>query len=181
MKRALLIVDIQKEYFEGGKCVLHEPVKAAEKAKQLIDYFHRTNEPVIYICHINTGENASAFVQGSEGTQIYQGITPAACDQVFYKHVPDSFMSDGLEDYLRQKEINTLTICGMMSHMCIDTTVRSAKVKGYEVTLLEDACTTMDLEWDGTKYPAETIHNIYMASLCGSFATVMKTEEYIKK
>ena len=176
--RALLIVDIQKDYFEGGKGVLFEPEKAAANAKKLIEYFRRKNEPVIYIRHISTEDGAVLFLPGSEGTEIYPIIQPLEEEKVFIKHVPDSFMAEGLTDYLEQMNIKELAVCGMMSHMCIDTIVRSAKEKGYNVTLLEDACTTMDLEWQGKRYPAETVHHIFMASLIGTFATIMKTEEF---
>lgn len=179
MKKALLVVDIQKDYFEGGKGVLFEPEKAAVNAKKLIDSFHQKGELVIYIRHISTEDGAVLFLPDSVGTEIYPGVQPAAGDPVFIKHVPDSFMADGLTKYLEQNEVKELAVCGMMSHMCIDTTVRSAKEKGYDVTLLEDACTTMALTWQGKSYPAETVHNIFMASLIGTFATIMKTEEYI--
>lgn len=177
MKRALLLVDIQKDYFEGGKNVLFEVEKAVANAKKLIEHFHQTGEPVIYIRHISTEEGAVLFLPGSEGTEFYPAVQPTKEDKIFIKHVPDSFMAEGLIDYLEDHDITDLVVCGMMSHMCIDTTVRSAKEKGYNVTLLEDACTTMELEWKGTRYPAETVYNIFMASLIGTFATIIKTEE----
>ena len=69
----------------------------------------------------------------------------------------------------------------MMTHMCIDTTVRAARDLGYKNILVSDACTTKDLEWNSIKIPAETVQNVYMASLNGKFAHVIKTEEYFKK
>lgn len=180
MKKALLVIDIQNDYFEGGNAELFEPIPAMENAKKLMNLFHRKNEPVIYIQHINTYEGADFFLPDSDGNKIYSEIQPLSDDLVFIKHEPDSFLSDGLTEYLKGQNIDELVICGMMSHMCVDTTVRSAKAKGYEVTLLEDACTTMDLEWQGERYPAKTVHQIYMASLSGVFATVMTTDAYIE-
>lgn len=181
MKRALILVDIQKDYFEGGKGVLHEPERAAANAKRLIDRFRRKQEPVIYIRHISTEEGAVLFLPHSVGTEIHPSVQPEEKEPIFVKHVPDSFMAEGLTEYLEQNEIRQLVICGMMSHMCIDTTVRSAKAKGYDVILPEDACTTMDLEWRGRRYPAETVHNIYMASLVGTFAVIGKTDDYLEQ
>lgn len=181
MKRALILVDIQKDYFEGGKGVLHEPEQAAANAGKLIDRFRRNQEPVIYIRHISTEEGAVLFLQDTAGTEIHPSVQPEEKDPIFVKHVPDSFMAEGLTEYLEQNEIRQLVICGMMSHMCVDTTVRSAKARGYDVILPEDACTTMDLEWQEKCYPAETVHNIYMASLIGTFAAICKTEEYLKQ
>ena len=70
-------------------------------------------------------------------------------------------------------------MCGMMTHMCVDTTVRAAKDLGYLVTLISDACATKDLEWNGLKLSASFINDVYMASLNGRFATVMSSTDYL--
>ena len=75
-----------------------------------------------------------------------------------------------------ENEITELVVCGMMTHMCVDTTVRAAKDLGYLVTLISDACATKDLEWNGRKLPASLINDVYMASLNGRFATVMSSQ-----
>ena len=67
----------------------------------------------------------------------------------------------------------------MMSHMCIDTTVRACQDYGYEVTVIEDACTTMALKHDKRRIDAETVHAVYMASLAEGFAKVMKAEDFL--
>ena len=67
----------------------------------------------------------------------------------------------------------------MMSHMCVDTTVRACQDYGYEVTVIEDACTTMALQYDKRKIDAEIVHAVYMASLAEGFAKVMKVEDFL--
>ena len=67
----------------------------------------------------------------------------------------------------------------MMSHMCVDTTVRACQDYGYEVTVVEDACTTMSLKHNGRKIDAETVHDVYMAALGDGFAKLVKSENYL--
>ncbi len=179
MKRALLIVDIQNDYFAGGRGELFEPEKAAVNAKAALDYFRKTGEEVIFIRHESTEEGDFLFSHGSFGTEIYPLLAPREGEKVFVKSVPDSFLSDGLAEHLKNSEISELVVCGMMSHMCIDTTVRAAASRGYKVILLEDACTTLDLERHGVRYPAKQVHEIFMASLDGAFAKVITTDSFL--
>jgi nicotinamidase-related amidase len=66
----------------------------------------------------------------------------------------------------------------MMSHMCVDTTVRACQDFGFKVILLDDACATPDLNYNGEVIPAEIVHKTYMASLNDVFAKVIKTGEF---
>ena len=77
--------------------------------------------------------------------------------------------------------VTDLVICGMMTHICVDATVKSAKYFGYNVTLVSDACTTRDIEWNGERIPANVVQNVYMSSLDGTFANVLTSEEYFKE
>ena len=175
MKQALLIIDVQNDYFKDGKMELVNPEHALEKINQLEHYFNQNNLPIIYIQHISLQADATFFLPNSEGINIPEQIAPRANEKVIIKHFPDSFYNTGLNEHLATLGINHLVICGMMSHMCIDTTVRSAKRLGYNVSLLSDACTTKALVWNNETIPAETVHKTFMASLHGTFANVIDT------
>lgn len=176
MKSALVLIDIQKDDFAGGKNELFRPIEAAENAKELLAYFRQTKLDIFHIRHISTGEKASFFLPGTEGAEIHPLVLPQANERVIIKHSPDSFLNTGLEQELRDRHIERLVMCGMMSHMCIDTTVRAAKRLGFSVLLAEDACTTKDLIWNDELIPAETVHRTMMAALSGTFAQVEKTK-----
>jgi nicotinamidase-related amidase len=92
--------------------------------------------------------------------------------------MPSSFLGTNLAMVLKEENITDVVVCGMMSHMCVDTTVRACQDFGFNVTLLDDACTTMDLIYNDDVIPAEIVHKTYMASLDEIFATVMKTNEF---
>ena len=98
---------------------------------------------------------------------------------VVRKSYPSSFRETTLQDILKPLGITKLVIAGMMSHMCVDTTVRAAYDLGYQIDVIADGCTTMDLEYKGTVIPAEIVTKTYMASLNGMFARVLNADEFL--
>jgi nicotinamidase-related amidase len=173
MKKALLLIDIQNDYFNGGRNQLVNAEKAAETAKQALDFFRREHLPVFHVQHISLQEGATFFLPNSDGCEINARVLPERNETVVIKHTPDSFFQTDLNEQLAALGIEQLFICGMMSHMCVDTSVRAAKRLGYNVILIADACATRDLEWNDEIIPAETVHNVFMASLKGTFAEVI--------
>lgn len=180
MKSALIIIDIQNDYFKGGAYELVNPEQAAKQAKKILNAFRQKRLPVFHVRHINNYPGANFHLEKSYGSEIHSIVAPMPEEKVIIKHAPSAFLQTGLSKELQDQEINHLVICGMMSHMCIDTSVRAAQDYGFTVTLLEDACTTRDLEWNGTKISAEIVHNTIMASVNGVFAQVMRTKEFLK-
>lgn len=180
MKSTLLIIDIQNEYFDGGKNPLYGPEQAAANAKRVLEFFRENTLPVYHVRHINVRPGAATFLPDTGGSEIHQSVAPKDGEHVIVKNYPSAFLKTGLRDALKSAGIEQLVVCGMMSHMCIDTTVRAAMDHGFAVTLLEDACATKDLSWGGHLVPAETVHRSFMAALSGMFAQVKTTEGFLK-
>lgn len=181
MNIGLVLVDIQNDYFKGGKSELFQPEKAASQAKKILSFFRNNNLPVFHVKHVNTKKNAAFFIPETMGVDIYKDVYPQDGEAVIIKHTPDSFFETSLRNELEDRNISHLVVCGMMTHMCIDTTVRSAKNFNYSVTVIEDACTTKDLIWNENKIPAFKVHETFMASLNGMFAEIQTADEWIKK
>lgn len=179
MKPTLLIVDIQNDYFVGGKMELTGMDAACENALKLLSWFRSKNYPIVFIQHLATKPNATFFIPGTSGAEIHQSIMPFSNETVIVKHFPNSFRETTLHQYLQEQGLNNLIICGAMSHMCIDTTTRAAADLGYACTLIADACATRDLVFDGKKVQAEQVQTAYMAALNGSFAQVISTENFL--
>ena len=179
MKIALILVDIQNDYFPSGKNPLHHTQEAAEQAKRVLAFFRRQGHLVFHVQHISKS-GSRFFLPDTEGVKINASVLPAPGEEIVIKHAPSAFLHTGFAEKLLSQGISHLVVCGMMSHMCIDTTVRAAQDYGFSVTVLEDACTTKDLTWNGAVIPAETVHGAIMASLKGTFADVMTTAEYLK-
>lgn len=180
MKKALLIIDVQNDYFSNGKCELYKSEEALNTIQKLLESFRKQNLPVFYIQHVSTTQ-ATFFIPETDGVQIHKGIKPLDTETVIVKHYPNSFYETKLQDELMKNEITDLVVCGMMTHMCVDTTVRAAKDYGYKITLISDGCTTKDLEWNGDKLPASIVQSVYMTSLNQKFATVTTSENFLRE
>ena len=178
MKLALIIIDVQNDYFESGKMPLHNPLKALKNIERVLTKFREKGLPVFHIQHINEPDD-DFFQPNTDGAEIHSRLTPLSNEYHLIKHMPSSFLGTGLEKLLKEKGITDIVVCGMMSHMCVDTTVRACQDLGLNVVLLDDACATINLNYNGEVIPAETVHKTYMASLNGVFAKTIMTNEFV--
>ena len=178
MSTALIIIDVQNDYFPNGRCELVQSEQALAATQKLLAYFRLNNMPIYFVQHISA-PTATFFLPDSDGVQIHPGIDPQPCEQVICKHTPNSFYNTDLHAKLQQISVQELIICGMMTHMCVDTTVRAAKDLGYAITLISDACATKNLEWDGHSIAASTVQSVYLASLNGAFANILTSTGYL--
>ncbi len=172
MNEALLIIDVQNDYFPGGSNELYRPLEAEGRIRELIAESRSVGRPVVYIRHLNPPDD-TFFLEGTFGSEISERIRPRPEDKVIIKRYPNSFLQTELDAYLKSLRVDTLIVCGMMTHMCVDTTVRAAMDYGYQVKLVADACATMDLELNGETIPAEMVHKAFIAALDGVFATIV--------
>jgi nicotinamidase-related amidase len=179
MKTGLLLVDLQNDYFPGGKMELIGILQASEKARNLLDHFRRNNVPVFHVQHISIHLGATFFLPRTEGGKIHTTVEPLAGEKVFQKHFPNSFRETQLLETLRKQDVVDLVIAGAMSHMCVDATVRAACDLGFTCTVIEDACATKDLEFRGSLVPAAHVHRAFMAALHAAYAKVMTAEEFL--
>lgn len=181
MKKALLLIDIQNDYFPSGRKTLMGSDIASENAKMVLESCRKEGIPVIHVQHINYREGAQFFLPETTGIDIHENVKPLAGEKVITKQYPNSFRETELLEYLQSLEIRELIICGMMTHMCIDTTVRAAKDLKFINLLIGDACATLDLEINNKKIAAENVQNAFLSALNYSFATVITTQEYLNK
>lgn len=180
MKTALLLIDIQREYFPGGAIPLAGAAEAACQARQLLAHARYNHVPAVFVQHINLNPQAGTFVSGSGGVSLYTSIRPFPGEAVIRKHYPNAFRDTELLELLRADQVSRLVICGMMTHMCIDTTTRAAFDLGFECILAADACATRDLTFAGGEpVPAAVIQRAFLAALDGTFCKVMDTDEIV--
>ena len=178
MKTALLVIDIQKDYFPDGKFPLVNPEAAAKKAYELLQCFREHNGHHVHVQHISLEPDATFFIRGDSGSDIHDLVAHFEGEPIVYKHEPNSFLNTELLDLLKGWEIERVVVCGMMTHMCVDATARAASDLGFELIVAEDACATRDLKYDETTIPADLVHKSFLAAL-KSYGRVMKTEEII--
>jgi nicotinamidase-related amidase len=177
MTTALLIIDIQNDYFPGGAMELAGADAAAANAAKLLAAFRKKSAPVIHMQHIATRPGATFFRPGTPGAEIHASVRPLPGETVFQKNFPNSFRETPLLAHLRGAGISNLVIAGMMTHMCVDTTTRAAADLGFACSLAHDACATKALAFNGVEVPAGNVQASYMAGLNGLFAKVLPTAE----
>ena len=177
MKTALLLVDIQNDYFPGGKMELTGVEAAAAKAADLLNLFREKNWPVFFVQHIAAGENASFFLPDTNGVEIHASLQKGPGDVIIHKHFPNSFRETDLQTQLENLDVVRLVICGAMSHMCIDATTRAAADLRFECIVVADACATRDLQFGSDAIPAGQVHGAFMAALGAAYARVTTFEE----
>lgn len=175
MKTALLVIDIQKDYFPGGKYPLVNPLEAAQKAYMILQCFRENGADHVHIQHISLEPDATFFISGDRGTDIHDSAAHFDGEPIVYKHEPNAFLNTNLLELLRSWEIERVVITGMMTHMCVDATARAASDLGFQVIVAEDACATRDLKYGDTTIPAELVHKAFLAAL-KSYGRVMKSE-----
>lgn len=165
---ALLLIDIQYFYFPGARQPLLNPEEASLNAQKLLTHFREKGQLVIHVRH-----NAKT------GGEIHKNVAPLETEKVISKNSVNSFRSTDLLDYLKEHKIESLVISGMMTHMCVEAAVRAASDYGFEVTVIEDACTTRALEFNGIEISAEEVHNSTLATLSGTYAKVIDTKTFL--
>ncbi|WP_353188605.1 cysteine hydrolase family protein [Pseudomonas sp.] len=178
-KQALIVVDIQNDYFPQGKWPLVGADAAADNAARLIAAFREAGNPVVHIRHEFTSEDAPFFTPGSEGAKLHPKVLNRADEPVVLKHFVNSFRETELKSVLDEHGINDLVVVGSMSHMCVDGITRAAADMGYSVTVIHDACASRDLEFNGLTVPAAHVHAAFMAALGFAYASVVSTDEFL--
>ena len=178
MKIALLLIDIQNDYFPGGKMELVNPLEAAKKAYGLLQCFREHGGRHVHIQHVSLKPDATFFISGDRGTDIHDSVAHFEEEPLVQKHYPNSFRETNLLELLKGWGVERVIITGMMTHMCVDATTRAAADFGFQVIVAEDACATRDLKYGETVIPAEHVHKAFMAAL-KSYGQVMTSEQVI--
>jgi nicotinamidase-related amidase len=179
MTKALLIIDIQNDYFLGGKMELEGSEPASLRAGELIAAFRKRRMPVIHIQHLSTRPGATFFLPDTDGVKIHDNVAPAAGETLIQKHFPNAFRDTTLLEHLQTTGIRELVIAGMMTHMCVDATTRAAADLGFTCSLAHDACATRALAFGDTKVPADHVHGSFLAALNGTYAAVKPASQLV--
>lgn len=169
MKKALLLIDLQNDYFPGGKFPLWNTDVTLSNIEQAIQAAKAKNIPIIHIQHIANSEMGIApfFNKGSEGAEINSRILEAALDApIVIKEFADSFVGTNLEEVLSGLGVDELLVCGMMTQNCVTHTAISNSAEKYKVSILPDCCTTVD----------EMLHNIALHAVSTRLPLVLSKD-----
>jgi nicotinamidase-related amidase len=180
MNTALLLIDIQNDYFPNGRMPLERSTDASLKAQEVLQAFRTKQKPVIHVQHISTRPDATYFLPCTKGIEFHPNVQPAKNETIIKKHYPNSFKDTGLLNHLIKNQIDHLVIGGMMTHLCIDATVRAAYDLGFSCTVLHDTCATKNLEFNNTSIPAQSVHNAFLAALQPTYSNILSVRELLQ-
>ena len=181
MNTALLLLEIQNDYFPNGRTPLEKSLEASAKAHDVLHAFREKKHPIIHVQHISTQPNAAYLLPCTKGADFYQTVQPIKGETIIKKHYPNSFKDTQLLNHLIKNQINHLLICGMITHQAIDATVRAAHDLGFSCTVLEDACAAQQLTFNQHTISTQDAHHAFMAALQSSYAAVYNTNAYLEK
>lgn len=178
-KRALILVDIQNDYFADGLWPLSNIETATRKAIRALQAFREHGGLVVHIRHEFLSEDAPFFKPDSKGAQLHPDATNLPEETLVLKRHINSFLQTDLKAHLDDNGIREVVVVGNMTHMCVDAVTRAAVDMGYGATVLHDACATRDVEFNGVVVPAEQVHVAFMAALSVAYARVISTDDYL--
>ncbi|SEQ47369.1 cysteine hydrolase family protein [Thalassovita taeanensis] len=175
---ALILVDIQNDYFPSGAWPVAQMEEAAANAARLLTAARSHGDLVVHVRH-EASAQAPFFRPGTPGAELRTTVQPTPDEAVIVKHRPNSFQGTGLLALLQNRNIKQITICGAQSQMCIDATTRAAADYGFRVTVIDDACAAKEATFNGQDVPAAMVHAAFMAPLAMSYAKVITTDTYL--
>jgi nicotinamidase-related amidase len=179
-RTALLLIDMQNDYFPGGRMELCGPEQAARNGGRILRFFRKKELPVIHIAHESVRPGASFFLPGTTGQQIHELVAPLATEAVITKNYPNSFLQTNLQQTLTDQAVKHVVIVGMMTHMCVDATCRAAKDLGFACTLIHDATATRNLGALGREVAAEDVQTAFIAALSAVCDQVLDTQTLLE-
>jgi len=194
-RRALIIIDMQNDFIDsqgflgktgdqlGFKRELL--VSVVPSVERLLKNARNFKVPVIHIYTawnadhsdravpmlIPEAREAKFLIEGSWGAEIVKGLTPTEGEHRILKKSYGAFFQTPLDRLLRNLQVKTLIICGIMTNVCVETTIREAVALGYEVILVGDATATVNEEW----------HRFALKTIELFFGKVTSTDEIIKE
>lgn len=173
---ALLIIDVQEAFVLPGAGERNN-VDAEHNISRLLTQWRATSSHILHVKH-DSLEEGSALRPGSPGNALQACVIPLDSEPVFVKSVNSAFIGTGLEQYLREQDIESLVVVGLTTDHCVSTTVRMASNLGFEVRLVADATATFERYGPNRRrYSAELVHTVNIASLSGEFCTVITTDQ----
>ena len=178
-KRALILIDVQNEYAGGNLPIEHPPVESSlAQIGKAVDGAREHGIPVVAIQNI-LSEAAPVMAKGTHGAELHETVASRGWDHYISKNLPSAFAGTDLEAWLREREIDTITIVGYMTHNCDFSTVVQGMHLGFDVEFLSDATGSLPYANRAGSATAEEIHRVMTVVMQSRFAAVLSTDEWL--
>lgn len=178
-RRALVVIDVQNEYFTGNLLIEYPPVATSlPNIARAMEAARAAEVPVIVVQH-DAPEGSPVFAKGSDGWQLHPVVAGIKADHHINKTMASIFTGTGLRQWLSDHAIDTLTIAGYMTHNCDAASIYHASHEGLKVEFLADATGALPYENAAGKASAEEIHRVFSTVFHSNFAAVASTGDWI--
>jgi nicotinamidase-related amidase len=179
-KRALIVIDVQNEYFDGALPITDPPrEQSLENIGRAMAAATEAGVPVIVVRHGTKDASEGIFLEGSHAWELHPEIERRPRDFLIDKTLPGSFTDTELGSVLEDAGVDTVAITGYMTHMCVDTTSRQAAHRGLAVEILNDATGTLPLENSGGSAAGEELHRATLVAQGQFFADIVSTDDWL--
>jgi nicotinamidase-related amidase len=178
MKKALLVIDVQNEYFTGNlKVTYPNPAVSLSNILKVMDQAKQIGMPIIVIQH--TENSGTTFVKNTESWDLHPALLTKTYPYRIEKTKPSSFYETNLENILQKEAVQGLVIVGYMTQMCCDTTAREGFHKGYSVEFLADATGTINVSNAVGTISGEALHKAALITQSLGFSRVLSTKQWL--
>ena len=180
MKRALVVIDVQNEYFDGALPITGRKDSLGQICR-VMDAAEKSGIPRIVVQHTMLSKDLPIFQRGTPQWELHADIASRGSELVVEKNLPGSFTNTELETWLRKNGVDTLVVSGYMTHMCCDTTAREAVHRGFKVEFLSDATGTLPLDNSAGKVSAEELQRSILCAQQHLLSEVISTQDWLKR
>ena len=179
INKALMLIDIQNEYF-NGKLPVYEANKSLDNILKIIEAAKKNNTKIIVVQHTSNINNASTFVKGTKEWELHNEIKKISYDKHIEKNYPGSFTNTDLEKFVNDNNINHFIITGYMTQMCCDTTARQAFHMNKTVDFISDATGTIAVTNAAGTITAADLHKATLITQAMRFSNVINTNQLLE-
>ncbi|MGL4550594.1 MAG: cysteine hydrolase family protein [Gemmataceae bacterium] len=180
MTRALLVIDVQDEYFPGGALPITHPAGHLDAILRAMDAA-AGRVPTVVVQHHFADAAMPFFQRGTRGWELHGEVAGRPRELLVEKQLPGSFTGTPLEAWLRERGVRTVTVAGYMTHMCCDTTARQAVHRGFAVEFLSDATGTLPLSNKAGSVTAEELQRSILCAQQMLLSDVIDTAEWLRR
>ncbi len=180
MSRALMVIDVQNEYFTGALPISH-PVGHLDAVLRVMDAAAAARVPTIVVRHAQPDPESPVFRLGSPAWELHPALADRPHDLLLDKQLPGCFTNTNLDEWLKAAGIDTVTIAGYMTQVCCDTTARQAMHLGYKVEFLNDATGTLAVTNAAGSVTAEELHRSVLVAQQMFFSEVLDSTAWVER
>lgn len=195
-RTAVIVVDMQKVFCEqDGALYVPNTAKIIQPIQALVDAARSVDVPVIYLRHIVRGDGSDTgrmrdlypnvdeiLARSEQNVEVLDALAPQPGDVIIDKLFYSGFHGTDLDTVLRARDVDTIIICGTVTNVCCETTIRDGVHREYKVIALSDANAAMDYPDLGFgAISAEEIQRISLSTIAYEFGEVTSTPDVIAR